>query len=74
MRAMNHLNRTYDRQDGIIGNLQTEIDAATDPRQAYRKVRDTIAEYRRRGKNPPDELLVLERNLALDCIEESQGR
>lgn len=74
MRAHQHQNRSADGPTSVVGLLQTEIDSATDPRQAYRKVKDVIADFRKRGKAPPEELLVLERNLALDCIEASQGR
>lgn len=74
MRANSPQTTTTDPVTGVVGQLQSEIDAQSDPRQAYRKVREAIADFNRRGKVPPRELITLERNLALDCIQASQGR
>ena len=74
MRADSPQTITADNAATVVGRLQSEIESQSDPRQAYRKVREAIADFNRRGKTPPSELIALERNLALDCIQASQGR
>lgn len=74
MRAQKQQMSGTDGRHSIVGILQSEIDATEDPRQALGKVKEAIAGFRRQGRTPPEELLTLERSLALECIEASQGR
>jgi hypothetical protein len=45
-----------------------------DPRQCYVLVRERISEFRDSGRDIPDELSKLERQLMTECMLASQGR
>jgi hypothetical protein len=45
-----------------------------DPRQCYALVKKRITEFRRSGRDVPDELSNLERRLLSECMQASQGR
>ena len=45
-----------------------------DPRQCYALVRERISEFRESGRDVPDELRKLEKQLMTECMLASQGR
>jgi hypothetical protein len=45
-----------------------------DPRQCYALVKERIAEFRKSGRNVPDELVRLEKRWITECMLTSQGR
>ena len=45
-----------------------------DPRQCYALVKQRITEFRRSGRDVPDELSKLEKTLMTECMLASQGR
>jgi hypothetical protein len=54
--------------------LMSQIEHERDTRQAYLKLREHMDRYRRRGDVIPVEIVRLEKDLALACCNESQGR
>ncbi len=51
-----------------------QIEQERDTRQAYIKIQQQLEAYRQRGDAVPSELLHMEKDLALACCSESQGR
>jgi hypothetical protein len=45
-----------------------------DPRQCYALVKERISEFRDSGRDIPDELSKLEKQLITECMLASQGR
>ncbi len=45
-----------------------------DPRQCYALVKERISEFRDSGRDIPDELSKLEKQLMTECMLASQGR
>lgn len=45
-----------------------------DPRQCYALVKERISEFRDSGRDVPDELTKLEKQLMTECMLASQGR
>jgi len=57
-----------------IAELNLQIEALDDPREGYALVQDRIRLYRQTGGSVPEDLKLMERRLATECLCESQGR
>lgn len=57
-----------------VAALNQQCDALDDPRECYRLVQDRIQKHKDDGTTVPKDLTLLERQLARDCMDESQGR
>lgn len=57
-----------------IAELSLKLDELDDPRRSYALVQERIRAYRANGVEVPNELRLMERRLAADCLSESQGR
>jgi hypothetical protein len=57
-----------------IAELSIKLDEIEDPRRSFALVQERIRRYRAEGREIPDELVMMERRLAADCLCESQGR
>lgn len=57
-----------------IAQLNNQIDECDDPRLGYRMVQDRISAYKQAGRAVPVELSRLEKQMAAECLAESQGR
>jgi hypothetical protein len=57
-----------------IAELSLKLDELDDPRRSYALVQERIRAYRASGVEVPNELRLMERRLAADCLSESQGR
>lgn len=68
MRVMN------DQMQSEIADLNVTIDKIDDPRRSYALVQERIRLFRERGWGIPRDLALIERSLAVACLEESQGR
>ena len=62
-----------EQMQGEIANLNAAIDQIDDPRAGFALVKQRINELRNEGKQVPDELVRLERNLQSECISQSRG-
>jgi hypothetical protein len=63
-----------DQMHSEIAELNTKMEEIDDPRRCFAMVQERIRQYRLRGKDVPEELALIERCLARECLFESQGR
>jgi hypothetical protein len=60
---------------GEFAELVHEMEQTDDdPRQCYALVKKRITEFRRSGRDVPDELSKLEKRFLTECMLASQGR
>jgi hypothetical protein len=60
---------------GDFADLVHQMDQSEDdPRQCYALVKERISEFRNSGRDIPDELSNLEKQLMTECMLASQGR
>ncbi|MFA5958522.1 hypothetical protein [Hyphomicrobium sp.] len=60
---------------GELAELVHQMEQSEDdPRQCYALVRERISAFRDSGRDIPDELSKLERQLMTECMLASQGR
>lgn len=60
---------------GELADLVHQMEQSEDdPRQCYALVKERISEFRDFGRDIPDELSKLERQLMTECMLASQGR
>lgn len=57
-----------------IAEISVRLDEIEDPRQSYALVRERIRQRQAAGEIVPDELTRMERILAVECQQASQGR
>lgn len=57
-----------------VAALNQQCDELDDPRECYRLVQDHIRQHKNDGTTVPKDLTILERQLARECMAESQGR
>jgi hypothetical protein len=59
---------------GEIAQLNSELEQTNDPRECYMKVQAKIRGYRLAGIKVPDDLVLIEKRLVVECLAASQGR
>jgi hypothetical protein len=57
-----------------IAQLSLRMEEIDDPRRCYALVQERIRQFRQSGYDIPEELVRMERRLAVECLNESQGR
>jgi hypothetical protein len=57
-----------------IADLNGQLESMTEPRQCYLLVQERIRQYRAAGWTIPEEIQMMERQLMVECLAESQGR
>ncbi len=60
--------------EALLIDLIEEIEYENDARRAYVRVQQQLSDYRAKGVAAPEQLLAMERALAMECTAESQGR
>ena len=63
-----------ERQRTNIAEVVRNIEESDDPRMAIARLQNLIRASRQRGQEIPEALARIERDLALWCCAESQGR
>ena len=66
-----HMHSEHMREE--IARLAGEIEQTDDPRSGMALVQARIRELKSSGRDIPDDLIRLERNLKADCICQSRG-
>jgi hypothetical protein len=60
---------------GDLADLVQQMEQSDDdPRRCYALVQRRINELRQSGRDVPEHLMRMERNLRQECLSESQGR
>lgn len=62
------------QMQGEIAQLNSELEQSDDPRECYMKVQAKIRGYRQAGIKVPDDLVLIEKRLVVECLAASQGR
>ncbi|MFA5901565.1 MAG: hypothetical protein WC829_20890 [Hyphomicrobium sp.] len=62
------------QMQGEIAQLNSELEQTNDPRECYMKVQAKIRGYRLAGIKVPDDLVLIEKRLVVECLAASQGR
>ena len=60
--------------DMPLAALIEAVDREGDPRHAWARVRQHLDAVKSSGRTVPENLLRIERALAIECMSESQGR
>ena len=60
--------------DAFVVGLLAELESDRDPRTALMRLRQHLEACRRDGRCPPETLMRIEKQLAIECMAESQGR
>jgi hypothetical protein len=63
-----------DQMQSEIAELNAKMEKIDDPRRCYALVQERIRQLQLRGWEIPQDLALIERRLATECLCESQGR
>ncbi|MGB4864614.1 MAG: hypothetical protein WBP38_01805 [Hyphomicrobium sp.] len=60
---------------GDIADLVQQMEqSGYDPRRCYALVKQRISEHRQMGNSVPEDLVRMEHELMVECMQQSQGR
>jgi len=65
--------RSYEHMREEIAQLNSQIEQTEDPRSGMALVQARIKQLKSAGREIPDDLIRMERNLKADCICQSRG-
>jgi hypothetical protein len=61
-------------KEGELSHFLKKLTEREDPREAYKALHHRIRAIRAEGRQVPEELVRVERDLARECYAQSQGR